>query len=127
MAGLLAATGCDDSSPTSNPTTPSSASLPSISVAPSSAVAGSTDLKITISGSGFLGERHRKSWAVWQVHNTTQPLSTTFISDTQLIADIPADLMREALSAGIWIETGDPMGDTSAKSSALTIFVILPR
>ena len=38
-------------------------------------------------------------------------LAATFISSTQLIAVIPAALLANPVTAQVFVETGDPMGD----------------
>jgi hypothetical protein len=123
--GLLSATGCDKAS---SPTTPSTnATLPSISIAPSTAIAGSAPIQINISGSGFIGGHHRRSEAVWLAHGQETFLSTTFQTETSLVATIPADLMSEPLAAGIEIRIGDFMAGDFVKSSTVTTFSVLPK
>jgi hypothetical protein len=81
------------------------------SISPTSAVAGSSDLPLTVAGNGFVGTTHNKRWPVWSVNGTNTILATTSLSNTQLTAVVPAALLSSALTAQVFIQYGDPMGD----------------
>lgn len=89
---------------------------PSISsVSPSTIVAGSQDVTITIGGTNF-GHYGHFVWstAFWttngNLHNTGISLQTTIFSDHQLTAVIPATLLRSPTSVQIVVMNGDVMG-----------------
>jgi len=122
---LLALWGCgspavrpDGRTPTppSSPTTPPS-SPNSFSISPTSAVAGSLDVLLTITGSNFLGRPHNFSQAVWSSNGSDTGLATTFLSSTQLTAIVPADLLISPVSAQVFLLTGDRMGDLPLQKS----------
>jgi hypothetical protein len=76
------------------------------SLSPSSVSAGSPDLEVLVSGSGF----SQSSFAEW---NAT-PLATSFISSSQLMVLIPAaDLTTSGTNATIDVSTPAPGGGTS--------------
>lgn len=76
------------------------------SLSPSSVAAGSPDLEVLISGTGFA----ESSFAEW---NAT-PLATAFISSSQLMVLIPAtDLTTSGTMASIGVSTPAPGGGTS--------------
>lgn len=88
------------------PVTGPSSPVPSLgSITPSSAPAGSSDLEVTIKGSGFASS----STVEW---NAT-PLATAFINSGQLVAIIPASDLATAGSANITVSTPPPGGGTS--------------
>jgi hypothetical protein len=89
---------------------------PSISsISPSTIVAGSADVTITIDGSNF-GHYGHFVWstAFWtsngNLHDTGTSLQTTIVSDHQLTAVIPATLLRSPTSVQIVVMNGDVMG-----------------
>jgi len=92
------------------------APTPSISsISPSTVVAGSPDVTITINGSNFGHYRHFTwSTAFWttngNLHDTGTWLQTTIISSGQLIAVIPAKLLQSPKSVQIVVMNGDIMG-----------------
>ena len=83
---------------------------PGISISPVSAVAGSSDLVLDVTGTGFANETHDTSVVVWLANGKDTLLATTFISSTQLTAIIPAALLANPVTAKVWVETGDPKG-----------------
>lgn len=84
--------------------------VPAISsLAPSSAAAGSSDLEVTVAGSGFM----QSSYGEW---NGT-PLATAFLSSSQLIVLIPAANLAQAATAMIDVLTPAPGGGTSQQLS----------
>lgn len=105
---LLALWGCGSLSTVQPPPNPQENS---ITISPASAVVGTSDLTLTIKGSNFAGRRHFFSQAVWSANGSNTLLATTFVSSTQLTAILPADLLATPLTAQIFVQTGDPMGD----------------
>jgi hypothetical protein len=87
------------------------AASPSLaSLSPASVVAGSPGFSLTINGSGFV------SGAIVQWNGST--LATTFLSATQLTAQVPAPDTANAVSANITV-----LNPGSAASNALTFTV----
>lgn len=89
---------------------------PSISsISPSTVAAGSADVTIRINGSNF-GHYGHFIWstAFWttngNLHDTGSWLQTTIISSSQLIAVVPAKLLRSPNSVQIVVMNGDVMG-----------------
>ncbi len=117
LIGLVAC-----STPESSPP-PQSNSI-SISILPTSAVAGSPDLKLSITGSHFAGDPHNSSQAVWSGNGIDTLLATNFGSSTQLIAVIPAALLANSTAAEVFVQTGDPMGDTPLLKSNSVSFQV---
>jgi hypothetical protein len=79
------------------------AALTISSVSPASAIVGSPDLTITITGTGFQNPAdHFEIWVVFTFNDLSQhKLTTTFVSSTQLTAVIPAALMVSPVSGNI--------------------------
>jgi hypothetical protein len=77
------------------------------SISPTSAVAGSPDLTLTIMGSSFDGAGVIRSRAVWIVNGSTTPLATTFVSDTLLTAVVPAALLTVSVEAQVAVQHYD--------------------
>lgn len=104
--------------------------IPSLSISsilPSSVVAGSPDLTLTVMGSAFAHSNHNKSLVMWSANGSVNVLATTFDSGTQLTAVIPAALLTSPLTAQISVETGDPMGSGPfATSNSITFTVTSP-
>ena len=104
--------------------------IPSFSISsilPSSVVAGSPDLTLTVIGSTFDNSNHNKSFVMWSANGSVNLLATTFDSGTQLTAVIPAALLTSPLTAQISVETGDPMGSLPfATSNSITFTVTSP-
>ena len=93
------------------------------SISPIGAVSGSPDLTVTLSGSGFRSGI-KGSWAVWRRGNDDTFLNTTFVSSSQLTAVVPAELLRDAVAAELYVATGDLMADgpfVKTKAVAFTI------
>ena len=98
------------------------AALTISSVSPASALAGSPDLTITITGTGFQNQRpHFRTWVVFIFNDLSQhSLAATVVSSTQLTAVIPAALMASPDSGNIEVQQGDPMSDSPLpKSNAI--------
>jgi hypothetical protein len=95
----------------------------SIAISPTSAPAGISDLTLTVTGSHFAGEPHNRSVAAWSTNGSNTFLATTFVSGTQLTAVIPAALLSSPITATVFVETGDPMGDVFLKSDSVAFIV----
>jgi probable HAF family extracellular repeat protein len=83
-------------------------------LSPSSAVAGSSTITLTITGRGFRTD----STATWN----GAPLTTTVVSPTQLTAQVPAGSLRQARKYGVGVS--NPTAGTT--SSPATIFTVVP-
>ena len=99
--------------PTSSPPpepTPTPASVPMVSsLSPSSAVAGSAALTLTVNGSGFVAG----SGVRWNGASR----STTFVSATQLRASISTSDLATARSVAVTVVTPAPGGGTSGSAT----------
>jgi hypothetical protein len=85
------------------------ATLTISSISPTSALAGSPDLTITIMGTGFQDNAPSRIGVVFIFNDLSQhDLTTTFVSSTQLTAVIPAALMASPVSGNIEVLQGDP-------------------
>jgi hypothetical protein len=112
----LGFTGCGGGS--SAQVQPPPPTVPTINaITPTSAVAGSADLKLALTGSNFLGGRHNLSQAAWSANGSTTLLATTYVNSTQLTAVVPAALLSNPVTAQVLVETGDPMGDIALSKS----------
>lgn len=80
----------------------------SIRISPASAVMGSADLTLTITGKNFGGT----SVALWSANGGNTYLATTFVSSTQLSALVPAALLANALTAQVFVETWERQGES---------------
>ena len=122
----LGLTGCGGGS--SAQVQPPPPTVPTISaITPTSAVVGSADLKLTLTGSNFLGATHNFSQASWVSNGSATLLMTTFVSSTQLTAVVPAALLTAPITAQVFLETGDPMGDLPLlKSNSISFSVSSP-
>jgi hypothetical protein len=81
------------------------------SISPTSVVAGSPDLTLTVTGSNFANHNSYRSYAVWSVNDSATYLATTFVDSTQLTAVVPAALLinpvKAAVSVEIWYKADD--------------------
>lgn len=83
--------------------TASGTSTPSVrSLSPSSAAAGSADLEVTVSGSGFVSS----STLLWN----SNPVATAFLDSSHLVALIPASLLTTAGTANVSVVGGTGTG-----------------
>ena len=98
-----------------------------ITISPASVEVGSADLTLTIIGSNFLGAHHNFSQAVWSSNGTDILLATTFMSSTQLTAVVPANLLATLVTAQVFVQTGDPMGDLTLRKSSPAGFSVTAR
>jgi hypothetical protein len=94
------------------------------SLSPNAATAGGPTFTLTVNGTGF------GSGAVVQWNGS--PLSTTFVSATQLTASVPASLITTAGTATVAVTSGGvtSSGSTFTIASAVTLAIIatsLPR
>ena len=87
------------------------------SLVPAGAAAGSGDLEVLVSGSGFTAF----STAAWTVGANSTPLAVAFLNGSQVIVLVPAVDLAQALTATIDIANPAPGGGTS---SALTFKVV---
>jgi hypothetical protein len=99
-----------------------------MSVSPASALAGSSDVTVTVSGTNFVATvNHISTWAVWTVEANDTTLQTTFVSTTQLTAIVPARLLSKPVTAKISVQVGDAMAASDGviypKSNAVTFDV----
>src|SRR5438105_65824 len=122
---LLANLGCGTSTPIS-----STHHLPNIALLPTTAVAGSTDLTLTINGSNgvnFVTTRPFTSTsAVWSLNGSTTFLATTVLSTTQLTAIVPATLLNNPATAQISVQIWERMGDSPLFASDSVEFRVTP-
>ncbi len=124
---LLALWGCESTNVHPSPPpvgAPGSPTSSSITISPSSAVAGSPDVVVTITGTNFEGRRHNFSQAVWLANGSQTLLATTFVSTTQLTAVVPANLLISPVAAQVFVQTGDPMGDLPLRKSGPAGFTV---
>ena len=85
--------------------TPSPGQLLISSISPTSAAIGSSDVTLTISGSGFAYSCQRcSSGVVWSVGDNQTNLTVTSGSDTELIVVIPAALLTNPVTAEISLQ-----------------------
>jgi IPT/TIG domain-containing protein len=96
------------------------------SMSPTSAIAGSPDLTVVVTGTGFV---RGASWVTWAVGVNQTVLSTKFESDTKLTAIIPADLLKSPVTAQVLVYNGDIMGLSDGyfgypKSNSLSFSVV---
>ncbi len=86
-------------------------------VNPNSANVGSADVAITVTGNGYISSS--------KVRFNGADLATTFVSNTQLMATIPASNLTTAGTANITVFTPAPGGGTSG-ASPFTINNLVP-
>jgi hypothetical protein len=128
FVGLVAAAGCGDPSHGGPPLIPTIVHVPmaTITIVPSSARVGSPGVTITITGKDFAnsGEHDLTTWATWEGSNGSGAyLSTHFVDSSHLTADIPADLLRQPVSATISVTTACSQCDTAANRGSTTFVV----
>ena len=99
---------------------------PNISLSPPSAVAGSPDLTLTITGShfAFTSVSHEFNQVVWSANGSDTSLATTFVSSTQVAAVIPAALLTSAIQAKVRVEIWDIQGDMPQATSSSVAFSV---
>lgn len=127
---VLAVCGCSSNSgvqqppPTPTPSpTPSAGSVAINSISPMSAVAGSPNLNLTITGTNLASTGpHNSRLAVWSTNGTI--LLPSSASSTELVVVVPAALMTVPVTAQVFIEYGDVMGDVPLGHSNSVSFVV---
>jgi hypothetical protein len=82
------------------------------SLSPTSAVAGSADLPLTITGTGFDGAGIIQSRVVWTSQGNSSSLDRTVASSTQIVATIPAALLKNPTDAQIIVQQYDKIEQT---------------
>src|SRR5262249_49713824 len=126
---VLALCGCGSNSAVQQPPpTPAPSPTPSLvvisSISPTNTVAGSPDLTLTITGSNLTGRPHNIRQAVWLANGKNTILSTSSATSTELAVVVPAVLMTNPVTAQLYIEYGDPMGDIPLGRSKSVSFVV---
>jgi hypothetical protein len=98
-----------------------------ISISPGSAMVGSPDLTLTVSGSEnftFPSAAHKFSQVVWSQGGIDTPLLTTFVSSSQLTAILPGSLLASAVTAKVRVEIWDAQGDAPIFTSSWVPFQV---
>lgn len=128
LAMLIGAFGCGGgSSSGGNVTDTQSTDLTLSSVSPSSATAGSPDLKLSVTGSNFDPGAHRVNQIMWTAAGVSTPITATFLNTTQLTAVLPAKLLAAPITATLTVEVWDSTNDAPvATSNALKFAVNQP-
>ena len=121
IIALVVATGCHD-----QPTGPSPLGPSITSVTPDSAVFGSSDLTVTVTGTGFVHDTRTSSVVKWAAGSTETVLATTFLSETELTAVIPATLLRDGVTAVLRVANVDKIfGVVTSQESNVKTFTVL--
>jgi hypothetical protein len=87
---------------------------------------GSPDLTVTILGSSKF-TFHNGIWhstVLWSQHGADTPLLTTFITESQLTATVPADLLASAGVGNVRVDTWDNVEGTLVGSSSSVPFQV---
>jgi hypothetical protein len=107
---------------------PVSAGTPAnISISPATAMVGSPDLTLTVSGSKnftFSSAAHKFSQVVWSQAGVDTRLLTTFVSSSQLTAILPAPLLVSAVTGTVSVEIWDVQGDVPIATSSSVPFQV---
>lgn len=120
---LIGVAGCGS---TPLPRAPSStgSSASSITISPTSALIGSSDVQLTITGSNFDGAGVIQSEVVWSANGSDTFLPKTFVSSTHLTAVIPAAFLSGSITAQVFVEKWDRIeGVASARSNPVAFQV----
>jgi hypothetical protein len=139
MVAVGASSGCgsassaapgSQSSAQTLPPASASAAATITSIAPTSAVAGSPDVTLSVTGTNFVQGFLTASWVMWSANGNETLLDTKFISSTELKAVVPTTLLKNSGTAQVFVETGDAMGITDGvrypKTNALAFSVVAP-
>jgi hypothetical protein len=94
-----------------------------LSVSPDSVAAGSSDVTVTLLGSGFEGQLHNRSYVFW-VAGAKTLLASTFVTSGELKAVIPAALLSSPAVVRIIVLTGDSMGEIPLVESGPVTFTV---
>jgi hypothetical protein len=101
-----------------------------IFISPGSATVGSPDLTLTVAGSKnftFDNSGVHYSAVVWSQGGTDTRLSTTFVTDSQVTAVVPAALLASAVTSNVRVENWDRIeGTRVAMSSSVPFHVMSP-
>jgi hypothetical protein len=113
----------------STPRTPAPA--PSISISPQTVVAGAPDLTLTITGSNFVfvDSPDKVNYLIWSANGVNTTLATTFVSNSQLTAVVPAALLNSPVSARAHVEIWNKNGaapDFTSNSVSFGVLIIQP-
>ncbi len=84
-----------------------------VSLSPTSATAGGAAFPLTVNGTGFIAS----SVVVWTSGGSSTDLATTFVSATQLTAQVPASLIATAGTATVTVRNGGAGSPVSAAVS----------
>jgi len=122
LAGSGGMVGGEEAGPTQPKPRVSAQALDSVS--PAVAIAGSSDLTVTLTGSGFKSGRFRGSRAAWRTSAGGTYLNTTFVDSTRLTAVIPAGLLKAVVAAQVYVATGDIQGDIPLAESNAVAFTV---
>lgn len=93
-------------------------------ITPTRASAGSSDVTLSLTGSGFKGGHFNRTQAVWRANGSVTDLATTYVSSSQLTAVVPAGLLKNAVVAQVFLLTGDVMGDIPLVQSNAIAFTV---
>jgi IPT/TIG domain len=96
-----------------------------IEISPSSVRIPSRGVTITITGSGFArpGEGHMTNWTTWVVNGSEQVLSTHYVDSSHITADVPTDLLRQSVTALIYVTTACDQCDSHPNHGPATFEV----
>jgi hypothetical protein len=123
----LGFTGCGGgSSAQVQPSPPPSSELSISSLSPSSAPAGSPDLMLTITGTGFDGAGVVQSRVAMSTQGNETILVRTVTSATQIAATIPAALLKSPVTAQIVVQEYDKIENTVNAQSNPVSFTVTP-
>ena len=92
------------------------------SISPASALVNSPAFTLTVNGANFSGCPPSLDCVTSAVYWNTTPLSTTFISSTQLTAQVPASLLTAPGNASITAVTGSQ----TSNAATFTVFAVAP-
>jgi len=105
--------GCGPTGPDEGTSEPAITSL-----SPDSAPAGSADLALIITGANFSEAPRVRSQVVWFGRSGAVPLTTGFVSGTELTAAVPAALLQMPDTAHVYVRTLDPTDNTPLRSKS---------
>jgi hypothetical protein len=99
---------------------------PAITISPTTATAGSSDLVLNIAAGTFVfsDRPHKFNQAVWYANGERTLLNTTFVSTTQLTATVRANLLATGITAKIAVEIWDVQGDVPDAVSPTVNFTV---
>jgi hypothetical protein len=79
-------------------------------ISPINAVAGTSDLTLTVTGTNFANGVPYSSWVRWIANDSPTNLwNASVVTDSELTVRIPASLLASAGMAHLLVENGDPM------------------